>query len=168
MKITILEDRPTVMKEAIKKMETLGIHTAGIVCYKNADNQSPETQKLIQKTCSELKVELCYVDNSNFHTVLDSIYKKDREMVFLFDMDMIGDFSQHFEERINVIYALKKKAEEGDDGRIWFYTTGPASAVEQINKKFPNRNIPVPEFDVKEKQVVFDYNFIEKAMCKKG
>lgn len=86
----------------------------------------------------------------------------------MFDMDLIGDYSSHFDERINTIYAKKKRAEEGGDGRIWFYTNGPTSAVEQINLNFKNRRIPVRDFDTTKNQLIFDYDFMKKNILNQG
>jgi hypothetical protein len=161
MKITIVEDRPTVMREAILQMKDLGIQTECIICYDNQINRAQEVQKAISEMCERLNIQLKHASNIDFNKILDEAFK-DKEMIFLFDMDLMLDFSRRFEERINVIYA-KKKQEEGEE-RIWFYTTGPAAAVDSINKNFPNRNIPVIQFKAREQQVVFDNQFIERNL----
>lgn len=163
MNITILEDRPRLMWEAVETLKTMGIYTKNIICYRNDLNKEEAYQKKIETMCNQLGVKLFLVDNDSFSTVLDEFYK-DKEMVFFFDMDLLGDYSHHFLQRINVIYALKKKEMEKNDGRIWFYTTGPISAVEQINMYFPHRRIPVVRFKAKEERVILDYDFIKREL----
>lgn len=164
MDITFVEDRPWVVKEAIEKMEHMDLHTIRMVYYKN--DYDEQEQIKIQNMCQELGIELCCVNNLNFDHELDRLYQQDKNMIFFFDMDLNGDYSFHFEERINVIYALKKQQE--DDFRIWFYSTGPAAAIEQINANFPDHNIPVVEFRVLDQIIVFDYNFIQMSILDRG
>ncbi len=163
MNVTILEDRPKVMREAIEELKAMGIYTKNIICYRNDLNKGEAYQKEIESICSQLNVELFLADNDSFNTVLDEVYK-DEKMIFFFDMDLSGNYSHHFLQRINVMYALKKKEKEKDYGRIWFYTTGPVSAVEQIDMYFPHRRIPVVRFKAKEESVILDFDFIRREI----
>lgn len=74
-------------------------------------------------------------------------------------MDLVGDFSKHFQERINVMYAEDKR-ENGNGDRIWFYTTGPDSAKEQLMTYFPDRVVPVLQFDTEKEMVIMDIDFV--------
>lgn len=161
MKVTILEDRPWVMEGCIRKMREMGLEVVEMLYYYNIISEREENLHYVEKMCRELNLQLCCVDNGNFEEQLNKLYEV-QEMLFFFDMDLIGDYSSHFDERINTIYAKKKKKEDGGDGRIWFYTSGPASAVEQIDMCFEHRRIPVVDFDTQSNQIVFDYDFIQK------
>ena len=162
MNIAILEDRPMVMKSAIERFNDMGIHTTCIICYDNRMNQDERMKEAVHMMCKEYGIEVLHANKQNFDLVLDQVYQ-DEEIQFLFDMDLLDDGSNRFEERINVIYAMRKKEQENGN-RIWFYTTGPAYAVESINEYFPDRNIPVCRFDAKKYQVIFDYKFIEEKL----
>lgn len=163
MKIAIVEDRPWVMESSIKEMRNIGLNVVQMVYFCNNGAQICDVEEM----CNKYELDLCCVDNGNFEEELNKLYE-DKEMIFLFDMDLIGDYSSHFDERINTIYAKKKRAEEGGDGRIWFYTNGPTSAVEQINLNFKNRRIPVRDFDTTKNQLIFDYDFMKKNILKQG
>jgi hypothetical protein len=165
MKIVILEDRPLVMMKSIKQMKEMGIDTERIIFFdaekENHENErAAEYRKTLETRCKEMDIQLSIVNNCDFETTLDELYK-DPDIIFFFDMDLVGDYSQHFVERINVIYALKKKEQEKNEGRIWFYTTGPRSAIEQINDNFSNRNIPVKEYDTQNDLTILDFDFIK-------
>lgn len=161
MNIAILEDRPLVMRDAIEKLDSMGIYTKYMVCYDNMYNQDNEIQKKVVEMCEKHNIRVLHANSQNFDSVLDQVYD-DADVQLLFDMDLLNDYSKRFEERINVIYANKKKEQENNNGRIWFYTSGPAYAVESINQNFKERNIPVVDFDTKSEQIALDYDFIEK------
>ena len=166
MELTILEDRPYNLLEAIEKMETMGIHTQNMIFFHSKETfHSDIAISKIENEFERRKVNFIKVDIDSFENKMDSLYQ-DKGMVFFFDMDLRGDYSLHFLERINVEYALQKKRQENGDGRIWFYTTGPRSTIEQIKMNFPNRYIPITKFDTKTNQVILDYNFIEKNILK--
>lgn len=160
MNITILEDRPETMKTLVATIKEMGSCIQNIVCYTSDKENADGFQEYAKSVCKEMGVNCILVDNITFDRVLDELYK-DKEMQFWFDMDLVGDFSNHFLQRINVSYARKKKEKEKDDGRIWFYTTGPLSAIEQIDEYFPNRRIPVRHFSAIN-GISFDYEFIRE------
>lgn len=166
MKITVLEDRPWVMEHNIRMMQEKGAVVDQLVWFREQPESEPDKEKdKVDKLCGELKLKQVLVNNANFNEELDKLYcEKDR--IFLFDMDLAGDYSRHFEDRINAIYAKNKKREENSQGRIWFYTSGPASAVEQIKINFPDRNVPVVNFDPVDQQLYFDEKYIEKDILK--
>lgn len=161
MNITVLEDRPHVLRDAVNEIRKLGVDTINVVCYTPDKEEDPDFEKEAKSICDEMGVNFIFVENSSFNRVLDELYK-DKSLKFLFDMDLLGDLSKHFLQRINVCYAREKRDKEKNDGRIWFYTTGPLSAIEQIDEYFPNRRIPVCYFDPIKEIAYFDYDFISE------
>lgn len=166
MILTILEDRPHNMLQAIDKMEEMGIHTQNMVYFHSKKSfYSPDKKSELEKELNQRQVTLIEADNNDLKKILDKLYHEE-DMSFFFDMDLWGDYSHHFLERINVQYALEKKELEQDDGRIWFYTTGPRSAIEQIKANFPNRYIPIIKYDTRKDLVILDYDFIKENVLK--
>lgn len=158
MNIAILEDKPLVMLESIGKMETMGIHTKQLIYY-TGDTFSEEYQLRVQQKCEERNIEFLQVNKENFNEKMNHLYENP-ELIFFFDLILEAYENRRFEEWVNVIYAKKKRDENGDDGRIWFYTTGSAALIEKINMFFPNRNIPVERFKTLEQQTILDYEYV--------
>lgn len=77
----------------------------------------------------------------NYEEELDKYYEKPNTL-FLFDMNLIGDGSTMFENRINVLYA-RKKGIDRDHPRIWFYTTTKAEQRAILLEKFDYCTLPV-------------------------
>lgn len=76
----------------------------------------------------------------DYERELDAYYAEP-QTVFLFDMNLIGDGSTMFENRINVLYAKKrqkspKEQENPKLPRIWFYTTTKAEQRAILLEKF--------------------------------
>lgn len=77
--------------------------------------------------------------------------------MLLCDFNLTGDRLEHFDKRVNVIFARKIMSESkcGEpSSRIWFYTTAGENTNEQINLVFPKRNISVVTME--EDQVILD------------
>lgn len=164
MNIAILEDKPLVMMDSIRELEVMGIHTAQLIYY-TGDAYSEEYCSQVQQKCKEQNIEFLQVNRENFNDKIDCLYE-DPELVFFFDLILETYENRRFEEWVNVIYAKKKLEEENaGKGRIWFYTTGPASLIEKINMSFPDRNIPVEKFKTLEQQTILDYEYVRKHVA---
>lgn len=158
MGIVILEDRPWVMKNNIINLQQRGVTVHKILYYCERDDRYNKSINRINELEDELNLEITRVTSFDFEEKLDQIFNFTTS-IFLFDMDLVGDFSKHFQERINVMYAEDKR-ENGNGDRIWFYTTGPDSAKEQLMTYFPDRVVPVLQFDTEKEMVIMDIDFV--------
>ena len=163
MNIAILEDKPLVMMDSIKELETMGIHTTQLIYY-TGDTFSEEYKLRVQQKCEEQNIEFLQVNKENFDEEMDHLYEGS-ELTFFFDLILEAYENRRFEEWVNVIYAKKKWDKNGGNRRIWFYTTGPASLIEKINMFFPDRNIPVEKFKTLEQQTILDYEYVRKHVA---
>lgn len=168
MRIVFLEDRPLVITAAIKELRNRNYETAAVFWFcDDSDEEDKGFQERVQTQYNEIGISLIQINKKNFKEQLDNMYQT-KDIVFFFDMDLSRDFSEYFEERINVQYAMEKQVEADKNNemfRIWFYTTGPIAAVAQIMNAFEDHYLPVLEFKAYERQVVFDYNYIEDTIA---
>ncbi|MDD5803058.1 hypothetical protein ACTQWG_18200 [Blautia sp. HCP3S3_H10_1] len=92
----------------------------------------------------------------NYEERLDDFYSQ-KNTLFLFDMNLNGDGSTRFNNRINVMYAKKKR--ELDSGRrhpkIWFYTTTKAEQRAVLLEQFPECTLQVSSMG--KKGVLLDF-----------
>ncbi len=165
MKISILEDRPWVVKEFVKELREREAEIQNIFYFCEKDSEYERSSEHMEQLEEELNVPIIRVESYDFEEKLDQCYS-DPDIRFLFDMDLTGDYSAHFLERINVLYALEKL--HGGDNRIWFYTTGPASAKEQLEKTFAGHIIPVDSFDASKELLYMDMNYVESNILQEG
>ena len=127
MKLAILEDRPWIVMNTIRKMKSITqIEEIDLLFYENSFEQKGEIEQSIVSECKELDVRLIRITENDFESKMNELYS-DKDRIFFFDL-VLDDNSDFFEERINVIYADNRKA----DKRIWFYTT---SGKYNITKK---------------------------------
>lgn len=165
MKISILEDRPWVMKEFVKELRERNVQIQNIFYFCEKDSEYNKSFDHLTQLENELDIPIIRVESYDFEEQLDQYYS-DPDIRFLFDMDLTGDYSAHFLERINVLYALEKL--RNGDNHIWFYTTGPASAKEQLEKTFTGHIIPVESFDASKELLYMDMNYIESNILQEA
>ena len=151
MKLAILEDRPWIVMNKIRKMKSITqIEEIDLLFYENPFEQKGEIEQSIVSECKELDVRLIRITENDFESKMNELYS-DKDRIFFFDL-VLDDNSDFFEERINVIYADNRKA----DKRIWFYTTSGKYNITKIKNMFGKQYIPVIDYDVKQDALVFD------------
>ena len=151
MKLAILEDRPWIVMNTIRKMKSITqIEEIDLLFYENSFEQKGEIEQSIVSECKELDVRLIRITENDFESKTNELYS-DKDRIFFFDL-VLDDNSDFFEERINVIYADNRKA----DKRIWFYTTSGKYNITKIKNMFGKQYIPVIDYDVKQDALVFD------------
>lgn len=167
MRIAFLEDRPLVIMDAINRLHESGLEIVTVFWFCDDSNGEDSTFRArVINQYRELGVSLKRINRRNFMEELDKWYQE-KDVVFFFDADLSRDFNGYFDERINVQYALKKQEEAGVRSelfRIWVYTTGPAAVVAQIMSMFPGHYLPVREFRVRDKQVIFDNDYMARKV----
>lgn len=171
MRIIFLEDRPLVIMDAIRRLHDNGVEVATVFWFDDdLDEEDPIFLARAMNQYKELGVPLRRINRRNFIEELDEWDQKN-DVIFFFDADLSRNFDGYFEERMNVRYALKKQGEAGLRGepfRIWFYTTGPAAAVAQIMNTFPGHYLPIHEFRIRDKQVIFNHDDIARKVFDAG
>ena len=151
MKLAILEDRPWIVMNTIRKMKSITqIEEIDLLFYENSFEQKGEIEQSIVSECKELDVRLIRITENDFESKMNELYS-DKDRIFFFDL-VLDDNSDFFEERINVIYADNRKA----DKRIWFYTTSGKYNITKIKNMFGKQYIPGIDYDVKQDALVFD------------
>lgn len=151
MKLAILESRPWIVMNTIRKMKSINqIEEIDLLFYENSLEQKSETEQSIVSECKELNVRLIRIMENDFESRLNELYS-DKDRIFFFDL-VLDDNSDFFKERINVIYAKDGK----DDKRIWFYTTSGKYTITKIKNMFGKQYIPVIDYDVKQDALVFE------------
>ncbi len=111
MKISILEDRPWVVKEFVKELREREAEIQNIFYFCEKDSEYERSSEHMEQLEEELNVPIIRVESYDFEEKLDQCYS-DPDIRFLFDMDLTGDYSAHFLERINVLYALESSMVE--------------------------------------------------------
>ena len=158
VKITILEDRPWIVRKMAKKISEIeGVSEITWVFYYNGEEN--EAAKVMQKYFPNDTVWR-QVNDIKFEATMNELFEEDQRL-FFFDL-ALNDKAEYFEERINVKYA-QKRFREGDK-RIWFYTTSDAFNINKINKQFEGHNIPVTDYLLQENQLVFDMKLVKKII----
>lgn len=161
MKLAILEDRPWIIMNTIKKIESITqMEEISLLYYANSLQKTNDNGQNIISECELLGIKLISITENNFESKMNELYC-DKERIFFFDL-VLDDNSDFFEERINVIYAKERKK----DNRIWFYTTSGKYNISKIKKMFGNQYIPVIDYDVKEDALVFKEDTLKKILIK--
>lgn len=168
MDIAIIEDRPWKMKKSIQMMQNMDLKVTYIFYVCESDSVYEETKKEIDHMCQKLKLECIRISaRSEFEETMNQYYYKEKQLIFLCDLNLSGDVGEYFDKRINVKYAMKLKEKEGGElNRLWFYTTSGEDTNEQINTHFEGHNIPIEKID--DDQVIFDFGEIQKIAAKNG
>lgn len=120
MKIVILEDYPDRLGETVKQLNDICPEKCEVevLVYDPQNDYGKKTDELAEM----LSCQVTIVDYWHFEEKLDELYEN-TDTLFLFDTDIDrGAVIEVFKYRINVRYAMKKKA-ENQPYRIWFYTT---------------------------------------------
>lgn len=151
MKLAILENRPWIVMNTIRKMKSIKqIEKIDLLFYENSFAQKSEIEPSIVAECNELGVRLIRIAENDFDSKMNELYS-DKDRIFFFNL-VLDDNSDFFEERINVIYAKDRK----DDKRIWFYTTSGNYNITKIKNMFGKQYLPVIGYDIKQDALVFE------------
>lgn len=160
-KIVIVEDRPWVTEEAVKKIQEENIEIVAMVFYPNLNSPKQKQEQLIEKFKKNTGVDVKTVSSQReFEEVMDILYQKE-ENVFLMDFDLKGDGSTNFDNRINVRYVKKREREEHENKRFWIYTTGNVDVKNILAVQFKNHVI---DADFWEMQVEWDMDQIRQIV----
>lgn len=123
---------------------------------KAADNKIEELSGRFPQETHIEKVTLW-----DYEEKLDSFYVQS-DTLFLFDMNLYGDGSTVFNNRINVIYAKKKRqSAHGKYPRIWFYTTTKAEQRAVLLEQFPECTLHVRNVGKDGVELEFDQRFLQ-------
>ena len=160
MKLVVLENRPWVIRDMVKKVKECEADEVLVLYYRDG-TRNDERIEQIKAEYEEEQVRWEEIDALCFNKKMDELFE-DKQRVFLFDLEL-NDKAEYFEERINVQYATNR-FEQGDK-RIWFYTTSSDYDIDKINKEFENHNISVLDYLSNEDKIVFDISEIEKMFC---
>lgn len=99
----------------------------------------------------------------DYEEKLDEFYVQP-DTLFLFDMNLYGDGSTVFNNRINVVYAKKKRElPHGKHPKIWFYTTTKAEQRAVLLEQFPECTLHVRDVGKDGVELEFDHRF-QQAM----
>mgnify|MGYP004566061441 CR=1 FL=1 len=160
MNVTILEDRPWAVRKMVDEISKIeGVSERTLVFYCDSDKKKNDATEVMRKYQFD-GVECYWVDDVEFESTMNKLFEDDKRL-FFFDL-ALNDKAEYFEERINVKYA-QKRFREGDK-RIWFYTTSDTFDINKINKQFERHNIPVLDYLIHEKQLVFDINRVREII----
>lgn len=160
MKVIIVDDRPFLMWEAVKRLKGMRpVDTIVMLYFHGILTYRKERDCEIEQKCKELGIELVQTDSTLvFRKQLDKYYE-DKDTLFFIDFSL-GDTPNPFDDGIDIIYAKEKK-QQMNDFRIWFYTTSGMQTVDRLNRIFNNHTIPVVKFKPQEHVLELDYDFIE-------
>lgn len=126
----------------------------------NTTKAEEKIQELSDKFSEKVKIEK--VTLWDYEERLDYFYAQENTL-FLFDMNLNGDGSTMFSNRINVMYAKKKKQAGGElpHPRIWFYTTTKAEQRAVLLEQFPECTLSVQSVDKDGVHLNFDEEFMQ-------
>lgn len=165
MRVIIVDDRPYLMWETVKKLKGMGVDTIVMLYFQGPFTYRPEKDCAISEECEKLHIELVSTDKrTKFIDYLDSYYVDQDTLLFL-DFGL-GD-SDVFEDRIDIIYAKEKKQQAGEF-RIWFYTASGAQTVDKLNRIFDDHTIPVVKFAPQDYSLELDYDHIQKKIFERN
>ena len=105
----------------------------------------------------------------NYEEKLDNFYEQ-KNTLFLFDMNLNGDGSTMFSNRINVMYARKKMQSDAKRKypKIWFYTTTKAEQRAVLLEQFPDCTLQVQSMGRDGVRLDFDIRFMEALEAKES
>lgn len=161
MKLAILEGRPWIIMNAIRKIKSIiQFDEIDLLYYVNSLEQKGKMEQKIFSECKKEDVRLIRITENDFERKMNELYS-DKDRIFFFDL-VLDDNSDFFEERINVIYAKNRK----EDKRIWFYTTSGKYNITKMKNMFGEQYIPVIDYDVKQDALVLNENKLDEILCK--
>lgn len=95
MKLAILESRPWIVMNTIRKMKSINqIEEIDLLFYENSLEQKSETEQSIVSECKELNVRLIRIMENDFESRLNELYS-DKDRIFFFDL-VLDDNSDFF------------------------------------------------------------------------
>lgn len=160
-KIIIFEDSLENTVAYVNKLYTMPLVSGVYILLYCVDTKTADEkiQKLSGKFSRETPVEK--VTLWDYEEKLDTFYAQPNTL-FLFDMNLYGDGSTVFDNRINVMYARKKmNTEHSVHPRIWFYTTTKAEQRAVLLEKFPDCTLNVQNVGKDGVLLKFDSRFME-------
>lgn len=151
-KIVILEKDPNKIKNFVNHINrdvNGDVNSIARICKIFVFQNTNQNDYDINELKNELGIDICFINVWNFREELDKLYA-DPDTVFLFNENLGEKLEENvFEYRINVNYALRKKA-GNDDYRIWFYSFAGNDVEKEIEEVFPG-HVLVPL--IKENQI---------------
>lgn len=132
-KIVLLEDKPERLKSLVEKLRNIAnVDEVRVFFFDSRNMSKADVQSISDSSYSNIEL----INIWNFRDKLDELYKE--KFVMIFDTDLSEVLEENvFSYRINVNYALKKKA-EADDYNIWFYTLCGRDFQKEVEEIFPN------------------------------
>lgn len=156
-KLAILEDRPWIMRKMLEPLRNqYMLNELIIIYYDGPKAHSNENANDILEEYATKGVKVCRVNNLNFEKTLNDLFG-DEERIFFFNLVLTNDNASYFEDRINVVYAKKKKEYK----RIWFYTTADRKSIHKVKKEFGEQFIPVSDYISGEEVLLLDIESVK-------
>lgn len=142
-KIIILDDSLENVVNCVNELHAMAsVSEVFVLLYcENTANVNNRIQGLSEKFSKMPHIET--VNIWNYEEKLDEFYCRS-DTLFLFDMNLHGDGSTLFNNRINVVYAKNKREKEINIyPKIWFYTTSKPEQKSVLLEQFPECTLQV-------------------------